>query len=385
MKQLLTRLTILLMLYTASGCSLTKRAPVVNWRVAGVLPPASGQSRSLGVAGPVIGRLQDLLVVGGGANFPDRMPWLGGKKKYYNEVFAFRKKADGNFRLYKTGTLPFPLAYAANVTTPAGVISAGGENEQGLTNKVLFLRWDKAADSLLVSYLPDLPQPLTNAALTSIGNVLYLVGGETATAVSQGFYSLDLENPAAGWMSLPNLPKPVSHAVLVAQSNGEHTCLYVVGGRKRNVGGVSDLYASVFQYDPVSKAWSPRRPLPYSLSAGTGLAIDNHHIAVFGGDRGETFHKAEELIAAIARESDRRRREELDKEKAALQSNHSGFSREVLWYNTKEDAWTAGGMIPFETPVTTTALQWDREVVIPSGEIKAGVRSPRILAGVVKP
>ena len=385
MKQFLIGLTILLMLYTASGCSLTKRAPVVNWQVAGVLPPATGQSRSLGVAGPVAGRLQDLLLVGGGANFPDSMPWLGGKKKYYNEVYAFRKEADREFRLYKRGKLPFNLAYAANLTTSTGVISAGGENETGLLGKVLLLQWDKKSDNLVVSYLPDLPQALTNAAITSIGNVLYLVGGETATGVSQGFYSLDLDNTAAGWVSLPDLPKPISHAVVVTQSSGEHACIYVIGGRKRNAGGISDLYASVFQYDPVSKAWSPRRPLPYSLSAGTGLAMDNYHIAVFGGDRGETFHKAEDLIAAIARESDDRRKEDLNREKIALQAGHPGFSREVLWYNTREDVWTTGGVIPFEAPVTTTALKWGDEVVIPSGEIKAGVRSPRILAGVVKP
>jgi len=56
------------------------------------------------------------------------------------------------------------------------------------------------------------------------------------------------------------------------------------------------------------------------------------------------------------------------------------FSKEILLYNTVKDEWAAVGTVPFETPVTTTAVQYRDQVLIPSGEIKAGVRTPRILA-----
>jgi len=38
----------------------------------------------MGVAGPLAGVDRGMLLVGGGCNFPDSMPWAGGKKKYYN-------------------------------------------------------------------------------------------------------------------------------------------------------------------------------------------------------------------------------------------------------------------------------------------------------------
>jgi N-acetylneuraminate epimerase len=384
MKLVITLLITIVMLYTATSCSLTKDAGVANWRTGGVLPPLAGKGEALGVAGPLAGVVHNLLLVGGGANFPGSMPWQGGKKKYYAEVYVFRKDNKGGFLPYKKAKLPFPLAYTANVTTPGGIICAGGENDGGISQKVLRLRWHSGGDSLAVSYLPDLPLPLTNAAITAIGNTLYLAGGETATGVSQGFYSLNLDHGGAGWVSLPDLPKPVSHAVMVAQSRGDHPRIYVIGGRKRNAGGVSDLYSSVFEYDPVKARWNPKRPLPYALSAGTGLALGAHEIVLFGGDRGETFHKTEELIAALANEGDEQRKAELNEAKSALQSGHPGFSREVLRYHTVEDTWRSGGTIPFETPVTTTAVKWGTEAVIPSGEIRAGVRTPRILAGRLK-
>ena len=60
--------------------------------------------------------------------------------------------------------------------------------------------------------------------------------------------------------------------------------------------------------------------------------------------------------------------------------SHPGFCKEVLCYNIITDEWTVVDSIPFDTPVTTVAIKWGNEVLIPSGEIKAGVRSPYILS-----
>jgi len=69
--------------------------------------------------------------------------------------------------------------------------------------------------------------------------------------------------------------------------------------------------------------------------------------------------------------------------KNLLQENHPGFCKEVFRYQIKTDKWTKIGSLPFPTPVTTTAVKWGGTVYIPSGEIKAGVRSSKILS--VKP
>jgi hypothetical protein len=44
--------------------------------------------------------------------------------------------------------------------------------------------------------------------------------------------------------------------------------------------------------------------LPYAISAGTGVVVGKNQCILFGGDKGETFHQVEILLAQIAQESD---------------------------------------------------------------------------------
>src|SRR6187401_2327630 len=104
--------------------------PALKWRKAGELP-----ANSKGLAGPVTGVCNDKLIVAGGSNFPDSMPWLGGKKKYNSNGYVFRKTKNDSLVSFKTFNLPFNLAYAACCSTSKGIVAAGGENESGISNK----------------------------------------------------------------------------------------------------------------------------------------------------------------------------------------------------------------------------------------------------------
>jgi N-acetylneuraminic acid mutarotase len=44
-----------------------------------------------------------------------------------------------------------------------------------------------------------------------------------------------------------------------------------------------------------------------------------------------------------------------------------------------KNEWKQLGEIPFPAPVTTTAIKWNKQIIIPGGEIRAGVRTPYIL------
>jgi N-acetylneuraminate epimerase len=354
----------------------------IRWEIAGTLPAINGETKALGVAGPVAGVHNNVLIVAGGANFPDGMPWNGGKKRYYSDVYIFQKKKDAIVHS-KTVSLPFSIGYAAVCSTPEGILVAGGENENGLTNKVFLLQWDGAKETVSVKDLPHLPFAITNAAVVVHNKKAYVAGGERANDVSTEFLVLDLNNLSLGWQTLSQLPKPVSHTVMVVQSNGAEDGIYLLGGRKRNPGSTSDLYSSVLQYNLKTGQWSQGEDLPYALSAGTGIATGKNEILLFGGDAGETFHKTERLIATISKETDEEKKKALNDEKAKLQATHPGFCRQVFLYNTQKVQWQKLDCIPFELPVTTTAIQWNEEVVIPSGEIKAGVRTPQILIGKV--
>lgn len=356
----------------------------INWKVAAELPTLGGAEKALGVAGPLAGVHNGVLLIGGGANFPDSLPWLGGKKRYYREVYVFDRSGSG-MGFLKSCTLPVATAYGASTSTPQGVVYAGGESENGFSNRVWLVKWNAAKQDIVVKSLPPLPVAVTNASITSDGNMVYVAGGESPDSVSAQFFRLDLKAAGSGWQALPSLPHAVSHAVLVVQGKDNVKTIYLIGGRKKTKRGISELYASVYAYDVLKKQWQEKAALPYALSAGTGVAANADHILLFGGDKGETFHKTEVLIAAINAEQDEAKKTELNAQKTQTQATHPGFSHDVLQYDIYSNEWKIIDTIPFEVPVTTTAVKWGRCIFMPSGEVRAGVRTPQILEATVNP
>ncbi len=362
------------MFFTANISAQKKQELTLQWTVAAELPVAANEAKALGVAGAIAGIHKNKLIVAGGANFPDGMPWLGGKKKYSNEFYVYAKSGNG-IALQQKAKLPFNIAYAASCTTTKGIIVAGGENENGISDKVFLLQLVVNSVQLVIQNLPDLPIAITNASITSVDHKVYIAGGETATGVSNQLLVIDLKEIVNGWQQLPAIPQQLSHTVLLSKENN----IYLIGGRKRNSNGISDLYNTVFAFDLLTNQWTEKKSLPYTLSAGTGTVYKNQ-LLLFGGDKGETFHRTEELIAAINAATDEATKMKLTDEKTVLQSAHPGFSKEILSYNIMNDSWDVIGNIPYPTPVTTTAVTWNNCFFISSGEIKAGVRSPYILS-----
>lgn len=351
----------------------------MQWKIAAKLPVERGQQKALGFAGPVAGVHENVMIIAGGANFPGNMPWENGRKAYYNELYVYEKKGVQIIKHVKKFQLPSALAYAASCATSKGILCAGGENENGISKKVFLIKWDKKKSDIIIIMLPDLPVAVTNASATSNNGIVYIAGGETENAVSDHFFCIDINNVNGGWKELPHLPNPVSHAVMVSQTILQQNYIWLLGGRKKNSNDISNFYSSVFAFDIESNRWEERNSLPYTLCAGTGIADGQNRILLFGGDKSETFQQVEQLMVAIARENDEIKKRELILQKNKLQSMHPGFSREILVYNTEKDQWQVKENMPYKTPVTTTAFRWEKDIMIPTGEIKAGVRSPDIL------
>lgn len=358
-----------------------KTGSTLNWDLAATLPTDTNGNVPLGIAGPVAGVHHGVFFVGGGANFPEGMPWMGGKKKYHEILYAYTPEADGKLRLQGTYALPFPVAYSACSSTDSGIVYAGGENEYGLSKKVFLLQWDEVSKKASFKTLPDLPLAITNASLVAEENLIYLAGGETLEGTTDIFLCLDLQDNNPRWQTFPSLPKPLSHSLLVSLRNQKGNSLFIIGGRKKNENGISDLYSSVYAFNITDNKWVQQESLPYSLSAGTGIATDRNTILIFGGDKGETYHRTEKLLAAIAKEQDPDLKKQLDQQKVQVQASHPGFSNTMLQFDAEHGKWIPLGIIPFETPVTTTAVKSGNFIWIPSGEIRAGVRTPNILIG----
>ena len=70
---------------------------------------------------------------------------------------------------------------------------------------------------------------------------------------------------------------------------------------------------------------------------------------------------------------------------AQLKDRHPGFQRQIHGYVTDDFKWDRFGQTPKEPAegtwpaVTTPGVMWKGRIVVPTGEARPGVRTPRVL------
>jgi len=365
----------------AGNPTIAQKKMKINLSIAAQLPINGKLGKQPGLAGAFAGYIQNRLIIAGGANFPDSMPWQGGKKAYWDDIYVLNIGKKGKYSWEKTPVMKLKesIAYGASVQTNMGIVCVGGENENGISNKTFLLHSANSGNELEIIDLPALPVPLTNLSAVSIGNIVYAGGGETVSNVSDRFFKLDIEKKGDHWEELQSLPMQVSHAVMLAQTDGLSTHIFLLGGRKKNQSGISDFYSSVFEYDIKKNEWVKKMDMPYAVSAGVAISGGRNNILYIGGDKGEIFQKVETLQNAIKTEKDDLQKLQLIQQKNQLQINHPGFCKDVLEYDVVKDKWTLFDTLSADVPVTTTIVKTNKRYFIPSGEIKAGVRSHEVI------
>lgn len=138
--------------------------------------------------------------------------------------------------------LPTPISHAMAVPTGNGVYLLGGRTAEGLTDAVHLATFGEADPPTLEAWqetrLP-LPQPRAQAAALSVGDMIYVLGGEGPEGVSRSVFRLMLDEgepltdpetgDILGWAEAPEgqqLPVPRARAS-ASTANG---VLYVIGG-----------------------------------------------------------------------------------------------------------------------------------------------------------
>lgn len=366
--------------------SLNGIAQKINWSVWSQLPIADGQQFQAGLAGASSGINNDVMLIAGGANFENGFPWKGAPKKYFNDIYIIRKEGECFTWINKTFKLPFNLAYSATVSTSKGMVCIGGENENGVSPKVISLEWNNRKTIVEYHFLPDLPIGVTNASAVVFENNIIVLGGETQTEALKLVYKLDLNSGAPKWQKLTDLPIPLSHSVVVIQAKK----LYLFGGRAKTKSGVSQLSNKAFQFDFENHEWKNLKNISekskdvLALSAGVGVAYENDKILLIGGDKGNIFSQIETYNAKIADSKEKGEKSRLQIEKVALLENHEGFSRDIYCFDINKNSWAKFGEMPMLTPLTTSLVNWNNYIFINSGEIKPGIRTPNIIIGKIK-
>lgn len=341
-------LTALLVLLSTSVCSLDAIAQQLVWSN---LPPVPDEQ---GFAGPITGVADDKLIVAGGANFPDKKPWEGGAKRWYDTIFILDKPSGG----WRTaGRLPRPLGYSVCITTPRGIAVLGGSNQSGHVSDCFWLRLRNG--TVHFEPLPPLPQAISNACGAIYNGRLYLAGGTSspdAVAALDVFVSLDVAHSEGGWRKEPTWP---GAARMLATAAVQSDAFYLVGGvtLSADVDGrpQRNYLRDAYKFSPTT-GWSRIADLPWPLAASPSPAPAwaSHRFLMLGGDDGSQV--------------------------AAAPQEHTGFRREVLMYDARENKWCKDGSLPIGL-VTTAAVSWDRRVVVPGGEARPGVRSTKVLSG----
>jgi len=306
----------------------------------------------VGFAAPFAGVSGKALIVAGGANFPNGMPWEGGKKIWHDSIFVL---SDPKGK-WKTGfKLAEPKAYGISITTKDGLVCIGGGDAKKHYAEVFRLKWING--KIVQETLTPLPKAMAFGSGALLGNTIYVAGGiETpdSTRALKTFWALDISKRHAQWKELETWPGPGRMLAVAAAQNGS---FFLISGTDLTAdanGKPQRIYLNDGYRFTLGKGWKRIADLPRPCVAAPSPApaFGQSHFLVLGGDDGS---------------------------KTGFEpiNQHPGFPGEILAYHTITDTWTKMAIAPVSR-VTTPAVRWQNKIVIPSGEVRPGVRSAEV-------
>lgn len=356
------------------------------WKKVASLPKYPETVESKGYAGMFAGIHQDVIILAGGANFPNQLPWKGGEKHWSNNIYVLKRTGD-DYKWISSGEqkLPKPLAYGASVSTSKGLILIGGENEMGKQKDVYQLSWNPKKQEINFQALPDLPWPISYSSAVVLKDIIYVVGSHDLNPEGI-FLSMDLKDSKPEWKSLPTWPGPTrTNAGLAVQTDGESEKLYLFGGRNKGKDGVSEVYSDSYSFDPSQQTWKKIASIQLTegkempLSAFSTYSIGSGHILLIGGVSPEPFNSLERFQSLLSDQNiPQQERDSLILERNRILENHPGFNQSILAYHTVTNSWTQLEDIPFASPVNSFLVPFQKSGFLISGEIFPGKRTPDI-------
>jgi N-acetylneuraminic acid mutarotase len=341
----------LLMLLRSDRFPLSAAAPqtsVFEWEQLPSLPDPEG------FAGPFAGIAGGRLIVAGGANFPEKRPWEGGTKVWYDHLF-FLDRPDGQWQIGPR--LPRTNAYGVSLTIPDGVLCIGGGNADRHFADVLLLKSNETGIGR--EDWPALPESRAFGCGAVLDGHVYLFGGidrPDANCAQKTLWRLNISSSEKRWEVLSDCPGTGRILATAAAFDG---ALYICGGAGLHLGtdgkAVRDWLTDAWRYRPDS-GWQQIADLPRACVAAPSPAIslNSTSFAILGGDDGNQIGTAP--------------------------AAHRGFPRGILVYDVKDDRWSQTEDVPFSL-VTTVSVDWNGQVIIPGGESRPGIRSNEIWSG----
>ena len=158
--------------------------------------------------------------------------------------------------------------------------------------------------------------------------------------------------------------------------------MYLIGGRHEK-GGELQLYSDVWEYLPVHDKWQAKGDVtiggkPVVVMYAAAVPYGSGHVLVFGGDDGRELLRRAALNGRSAGRRRLRKRIVCADSCVKRSWGMKGFSKELLAYHAITNTWVSLGEAQTGFPAVSTAVIAGGGIVIPSGEIRPGVRTPDV-------
>jgi N-acetylneuraminic acid mutarotase len=176
------------------------------------------------------------------------------------------------------GDLPTHVTCLAAASASGKIYAMGGYNGASGIYESAVLVYDPAQPSLGWLSVSNLPMPVTGLAAASVNGKIYTMGGYNGTAGDQsGAYVYDPSQPTLGWLAVSNLPAAREY-LAAASVNGK---IYAIGGADQ-----AATYSTVYVYDPAQPAqgWLTASNLPAVSRLLAATSVNGKLYAMGGYD-----------------------------------------------------------------------------------------------------
>lgn len=318
-----------------------------------------------GVSAPFAGFINDWLVVGGGCNFPGKPAAEGGKKVFYNQCYALNLQS-ASPQWISLSDFPYPVAYGCSVETPQGLVCIGGANTDSCLTNVFCIQLVDSSQRFAVKQLPSLPEAIDNAAATLLNGTIYLTGGNQQHQ-QNALYKLDLKQGTA-WQKLSSYPWPQRVQPILLHDGHK---LYLIGGYQAPAkASESILSHDILCYLPETNTWEYEADIPAEangekrcMAGGSGTQTSTHLILT-GGVNYTIFKKALDGKAG--------------KDYMTHAPSWYQFNDDILYFDFTSQKWTVDPQVSGMARAGGILLQHQHCLYMVCGEIKPGIRTPKI-------
>ena len=337
-----------------------------------------------GVSATFATLIKGKLIVGGGANFPDKLGFEGGSKAFYDEILLY----DDAVEEWKViGHLPSPSAYGVSVPLSNGALWIGGNNAEESLNSTYHISLTPKNEVIIKPFV-SLPATMDNFAGCSIGDMVFVAGGIVNGQPSNSIYCINTKTDTE-WTKLPDFPGiPRVQPVLTSVEQNGALYLYLMGGF---FGGNNNLKPAVATYvlrfDASSEEWTKvgeqidsETKEVFSLVGATAMTFENRYILCLGGVNYDIFLDAittQYNIGNNTQLTDNEKRDknlEFSKFYMTQPIDYYKFNSECRVYDTQTGKWSVIDNTADAARAGATLVFDANQFYAIQGELKPGVR-----------